>query len=193
MNAQQLPEGYREFRRIDLQRDKKLALLINGLCLVMIAAMVVAGILIVPITLAVQANGILEYLFWLVSLLLCIIAYMILHEMVHGIFMKHYSGIKPTYGFTGLYAFAGSSAYFDKKSYRVIALSPVVILGALLIVLNLVLPRHCFWFVYLIQVMNISGAAGDLYVSAILSKMPEDTLINDSGVRMVFFSKSMPK
>lgn len=56
-------------------------------------------------------------------------------------------------------------------------------------ILNLLVPTGWFWVVYLIQMMNISGAAGDLYVSASFSKLPKDILINDTGVSMTIYSK----
>ena len=53
---------------------------------------------------------------------------MILHEIIHGGFMKAFSGLKPRYGFTGLYAYAGSDALFNRRQYLIIAFAPVVIL-----------------------------------------------------------------
>ena len=48
-------------------------------------------------------------------------AYVVLHELVHGVCMKYFSGAPVRYGFTGLYAYAGSEAYFTKKRYFIIA------------------------------------------------------------------------
>jgi hypothetical protein len=118
------------------------------------------------------------------------IAYIVLHELVHGIFMKHFSGVKPKYGFTLMYAYAGSEAYFNKKSYIIIALAPVVIWGAVLGVLCAVLPQSWFWVVYLIQIGNISGAAGDFYVTFKFLKLPKDILVNDTGVAMTVYTKN---
>ena len=131
----------------------------------------------------------LLYLAKLGVIVVGMIVYIVLHELVHGIVMKYYSKIKPTYGFTGMYAYAGSSAYFCKKHYIIIALAPIVLWGVGLLILNLLVPTGWFWVVYLIQMMNISGAAGDLYVSVSFSKLPEDILINDTGVSMTIYSR----
>lgn len=88
------------------------------------------------------------------------VLYLVLHELVHGICMRAFSGVRPHYGFTGLYAYAGSSAYFGKKPYIVIALAPIVVWGAVLAILNLLVPASWFWPVYFIQIINVSGAAG---------------------------------
>ena len=182
-----LPEGYKEIKQIDLQKDKKLAGLVNGLAFIVMAVMVIPMLFIVPIK-SFMADGKIMYFAKLGVIVVGMIAYIVLHELVHGIVMKYYSKIKPTYGFTGMYAYAGSSAYFCKKHYIVIALAPIVLWGVVLLILNLIVPTGWFWVVYLIQMMNISGAAGDLYVSVSFSKLPADILINDTGVNMTIYS-----
>ena len=122
-------------------------------------------------------------------LLAAMAAYIILHELVHGIAMKICGTKKIKYGFTGLYAFAGSGDYYDKKSYIFIALAPIVFWGIILAVANFFVPLEWFWVVYLIQVFNLSGAVGDLYVTVKFSKMPSDILVSDHGVGMRVFSK----
>lgn len=183
-----LPEGYKEIKQIDLQKDKKLAGVVNGFALIVMAVMVIPMLFIVPIK-TFMADGKILYLAKLGVIVVGMIAYIVLHELVHGIVMKYYSKIKPTYGFTGMYAYAGSSAYFCKKHYIIIALAPIVLWGVVLLILNLLVPTGWFWVVYLIQMMNISGAAGDLYVSVSFSKLPEDILINDTGVSMTIYSR----
>ena len=96
---------------------------------------------------------------------------------------------KVKYGFTGLYAFAGSEDYYNKKAYIFIALAPVVLWGVVLAVINPFVPVEWFWIVYLVQIMNLSGAAGDLFVTIKFSRMPRDILVQDSGLGMTVFSK----
>lgn len=183
-----LPEGYKEIKKVDLQKNKKLAMLVNGLGVLIMVAMIVPMLFVVPIK-SFMSGGMGLYFIKCGVVLVVMIAYIILHELVHGIVMKYYSKVKPTYGFTGMYAYAGSSAYFCKKHYRVVALAPIVVWGIVLLIFNLLVPTEWFWVVYLIQIMNISGAAGDLYVSISFSKLPEDILINDTGVSMTIYSQ----
>lgn len=49
-NYVDLPNGYREMFQIDLQKDKRLALLVNMLDLVIVIAMAILGHFFVPIT-----------------------------------------------------------------------------------------------------------------------------------------------
>lgn len=188
-----LPEGYREYFSIDLQKDKKTALLVNGLALVIAFAMACSMFFFVPSSSIYLSGGeVTDILHSLIvkaiAILVLIIVYMVLHELVHGIAMKICGTAKVRYGFTGMYAFAGSDDYYDRKAYFFIALAPVVLWGIVLGAINLLVPRDWFWVIYSIQIMNISGAAGDFYVTAKFSRFPEDILVRDSGTSMKVYS-----
>ena len=186
-----LPADFAPILSIDLQKQKKLAVLVNALAFVIAVLMVVIGIFAVPdAKLFDFSAGYGVYFLRLGVLVVGLFAYIILHELVHGIFMRLFSRQRVKYGFTGLYAFAGSDAYFDKTSYIIIALAPVVIWGAVLAVLCVLLPPSWFWPVYIIQINNISGAAGDFYVTAKFLLLPRDILVRDTGVAMTVFAKS---
>ena len=85
-------------------------------------------------------------------------------------------------------AFVGSNAYYCRKHYIIIALAPIVVWGVVLGIVNVLVPEDWFYVVYMIQMTNISGAAGDLYVSWKMNRLPEDILIQDSGVAMTVYS-----
>jgi hypothetical protein len=190
-NCTHLPESYREIMHIDLQKNKKLAILVNA------AACIIMVVMLIPIIMINSFSAIAEvvlspsmrFMLKVVLMVPAMILYMVLHELTHGIFMRKYSGVKPKYGFTGLYAFAGSTAYFNKKSYIIISLAPIVILGMVLAILQFTIPFEWFWFVYILQIVNISGAAGDIYVTYKMSKVPEDILVQDAGVSMTIYSQ----
>lgn len=185
-----LPENYTKLLDIDLQKNKKLALLVNMLALAIAAAMAVTAYRFKPIGLLFDmSDGFGGYIARFAAIAAGSVAYIILHELVHGIFMKLFSGMKPNYGFTGLYAYAGSKAYFNKRDYIIIALAPIVIWGVVLAVINAFVPEQWFWVVYFIQIFNVSGAAGDIYVTAKFSKLPPDILVNDTGVAMTVYAK----
>ncbi len=186
-----LPEGFNQICEIDLQKDKKKSLLVNGLALIISALMIVPMCFYIPITeLFSFEKGFAQYFIRFGVLFGLTVVYMVLHELVHGITMKLCGTKKVKYGFTGLYAFAGSDDYYDKKSYITIALAPVVVWGVVIAVINCFMPREWFWVVYFIQIMNISGAAGDMYVTLRFSKMPKDILVHDHGVGMKVYSKT---
>lgn len=189
-----LPSDYQPAFSIDLQKDKKLFLLVNGLCIVIAAFLFGVGVAMHPLSAflqfmkqSVQEGRYLHYLAPLLLISLGSFAYIILHEMVHGIFMYAFSRVKPKFGFTGAYAYAGSEVYFGKTHYLIIALAPVVIWGIVLAVLCAAVPEHWFWPLYYIQLVNLSGAAGDLYVTWRFCSLPKDILVQDLGVSMTVF------
>ncbi len=182
--VKQLPQGYGERAKIDLQKNKKEALLVNGVALVIMLILAAVGSLFVPLTEWFSMEW-----YKIVTLVVGILLYLVLHELVHAVFMKYYGAQKVKFGYTGLYAYAGCGEYFGKKAYIVIALAPVMVWGIVLLILNLLAGNEWFWVIYSIQICNLSGAAGDLYVTAKLSKMPADILILDSGVSMVVYQQ----
>ena len=185
-----LPDSYKEIYTIDLQKDKKMSLLVNLLAIAISVLLVVPMLFVVPITALLNMEGGMQA-YWIRcgAMLVLMVLYMLLHEFVHGIAMKLCGTRKVKYGFTGLYAFAGSNDYYDKKSYIFIALAPVVLWGVVLAAINPFVPTGWFWVVYLIQVVNLSGAAGDLFVTVRFFRMPKDILVRDSGVAMKVYSK----
>src|SRR5574344_818264 len=177
-----LPEGYWRIAILDLLRNKRLALSVNLLSLGIAALMVVPAFS--HFTQSFQMSDIAFSLIRFATLLVGMVGYFFLHEVIHGIFMRSFSGVKPHYGFNGLYAYAGSSAYFRRTPYIIIALAPIVILGGVLLILNFALPAEWFDVVYIIQIINCSGAAGDIYVTYRMLRMPNNILVNDTGVVM---------
>lgn len=186
-----LPEGYAEIYAIDLQKNKKIAIVVNLLAIVIAIALAVPMHFVVPIfTMFSMEAGMKAYLIRFAALMIFMIAYMVLHELVHGVAMRICGTKKIKYGFTGMYAFAGSKDYYGKKAYVFIALAPVVLWGIVLAVINPFVPTQWFWVVYMIQIINLSGAAGDLFVTVKFSRMPRDILVQDYGVGMTVYSKT---
>jgi len=193
MGIFELPEGYTEIRRVNLQKDIKLAILINVVALIIVALLVLIGLTITPMSIPFTTGNLpnlLVYSLDLLILLIGLIAYLISHEFVHGVFIKKYSGKKAKYGFTGIYAYAGSDAYFNKRHYLIIALAPVVFFGVIFLLLNLFLPLTWFWLIYFFQIFNLSGSAGDFYVAYLMLKSPDDVLTTDEGFEMILYSKN---
>lgn len=189
-SVEALPEEYKEIYSIDLQKNIKLAIIINLIALVVAALLAIPMHFLVPIsTLFDMESGYDAYMIRLVSLIVLMFAYMVLHELTHGVAMKICGTKKVKYGFTLLYAYAGSDDYYDKKSYIFIALAPIVVWGMIIAIINPFVPLEWFWIVYIIQILNLSGAAGDLFVTIKFSRLPKDILVKDYGVGMTVYSK----
>ncbi len=182
-----LPSGYQEIFKINMKEDRKVMLRISLLSLLLFVIPMVGAVFFAPLSALFEGTFISILIKW-VAIIVGMIVYIIIHELVHGIFMKIFSRTKVRYGFKGIYAYAGSSAYYSKRAYIIIALAPVVILGAILALMNCVVPISWFWVVYFIQCYNISGSAGDIYVSCKMGRMQRNILIHDIGDIMTVYT-----
>jgi len=95
MGIFELPKDYNEIKRVDLQKNIKLAVLINVAALVIAILLVPIGLIIAPISLETFTGNPFELLISLVLLLIGMILYLLCHELTHGIFIKKYSGRAP--------------------------------------------------------------------------------------------------
>ena len=116
-------------------------------------------------------------------------AYVVLHELVHGVCMKYFSGAPVRYGFTGLYAYAGSEAYFTKKCYFIIALAPVAVWGVVLLALCMLCARAVVLDGLFDPDRQHRGRGRRLYVVWRFAAMPPDILVRDAGVDMTVYSR----
>jgi hypothetical protein len=187
MNVSKLPEDYSEYKSVDLSKNKSEMMIVNFGALLLGALMVLPAILVMPFPSVF--DRFLQNLPLLLFFVATLFLYIILHEAIHGLFMKKLGHVTPHFGFKGfMYAYAASTAFFDKRSYLIIVLAPIVLLGIVLVVINLIVPATWFWFVYIIQVVNVAGAAGDIYVMNVIRKAPANLLVNDAGVSMIIYT-----
>jgi len=189
MGVFELPEGYYEIQRIDLVKNKKLAVLVNVMAVVIMIVLFIIGVIFVPFNFLFSKDNLITVWLNVIGLLLAIILYIIAHEFIHGVFIKKYSCKKAKYGFNGLYAYTGSDAYFNKHQYVVIALAPVVLFGIIFLLLNVFLPIEWFWGIYILQIVNLSGAAGDFYITRLMCRLPSDVMTKDEGITMIIYSQ----
>ena len=186
MTFRQLPEGYRLFREIRLERDRKAQISMLAVQLAFVAVMILAGVLYCSPAAAVS-QGVWKTVARLIAMAAGMFVYTIAHEWVHGVFIRLFSGEAAEFGFRKGMAYASAKAYFSKIPYIIIALAPLVIWGILLGFLSGDAGEETFWYVYGVQIFNVAGAAGDIYISAITLRMPGKVLVQDEGTAMKFF------
>lgn len=191
-----LPEGYREYDHVNLQEDQKTALRVNlAAVIVLIVFIIVGHAAFVPMTEMFDSSGSFgSSMLRFAILLVAYLAYIVLHELTHAAVMKLCGAAKLRFGFTGLYAYAGSEAdYFSKSAYLLIALTPLVLWGIVFMVPLFLVPSGWFWTFYFLQLGNVAGAVGDIYVALRFCRMPKDILVRDTGVEMFVYSTHAAK
>lgn len=194
MNRSKVPDNYHLLRIIDPDKGKGTAWRVT-LCAVLLSLALIGGALLLGPSAAplftVYGRGLLENPTVRLGLTLAgLYVYCLLHELIHWLLMRGYSSTPAKYGFSGLYPAVWSDACFDRRSFTVLNLAPVAVLGLVLLALQWILPRRDFWYVYLIQVMNLSGLAGDCYVLRAVKKMPEDVLLCCQGSEVRAYTRN---
>ena len=185
-----LPEGHEPFCEIDLQKDRKTALAVN-LAAAAVAAVMAAGMhFLVPVgELFDMEDGLGPYALRFGLLLVLMIAYLVLHELTHALAMKLLGVRRVKFGFTGLYAYAGCEEdYLDRGAFLVSALAPLAVWTPVLAAACLLAPRPWFWLFWILEIANVSGAAGDVFLSGKVLRFPADMLSRDTGVSVTFYS-----
>ncbi|MGN1194760.1 MAG: DUF3267 domain-containing protein [Acutalibacteraceae bacterium] len=189
MPEEKSPLGYELIKVIDIVHNKKESAVVNVLSVSIILLMILFGAFVfgferLEAMLTSNEPGVLKWFIFRIAVIFLMAAvYIVMHEGIHLAMIKLFrrdSTVKFSYKF--VYASVGCNACFSKLEYLVICIAPLLILGIVLTVLCIVAPDEWQWTIYIIQVLNLSSAAGDIYIFAILSRMPKNLLVRDNGV-----------
>ena len=184
-----LPAGYDLYETLDMASDRAVFKRISWCSLIIAVVMIVLGHLAVSPGLMLDGGG-LHVLLAAGLTVVGMVVYVFAHEWVHGVLIRVFTGEAAQFGFkagSGM-AYAKSSWFFSRPAYIAVALAPVLVWGVVLGVLMGDVPAEYFWCLYAIQIFNISGAVGDLYVTWLVLRMPRGVIIYDEGVSMKFFA-----
>lgn len=185
----ELPNEYKEIYSIDA-KDKKTGIIMNVGCLILmlITFLITINIKFPRITFNIDTN----FLIAMILFFLIMLIYIVLHELVHGLFYKILTKEKLTFGLSWSCAYCGVPNVFVKRNATVIAcLAPFVIFNIIYIVLICVLPPNIYTFIITILFSyHIGGCIGDLYLSLLLLiKYNKETIVNDTGAKQTIYTK----
>ena len=183
-----LPEGYREALLIDAD-ELKFSILMN---LTALALMIVILVIVLPMLRLPSFSVFFSFSKLLLPVLL-LFAYIVGHELVHGIAYKLLTGQKLTYGFKLTVAFCGvPDIYVYRRTALVSLLAPFTVFTLLFGGLTMFLhdPAWRVVFAFMLAI-HIGGCVGDLYDTLLYlfrCRSP-DTLMNDTGPAQTFYVK----
>lgn len=181
-----LPAGYREVFHIDA-KSKKVGFVFTVVSLVItVASLLVIGLLtdLSSIADAVKEGSILiPYL----VLMVCLLSYIVLHELVHGAAYKALTHQKLTFGITLTVAFCGVPDIYTSRKTALIALTaPLVVFSIVFLALMAGFrtsnPVYFAVFSILFSI-HLGGCVGDIYMTLLLAtrfRNPE-LLMRDTG------------
>ena len=182
----ELPEGYEEVMRVDVQ-DKRFAVILNIAAIVITALIVAAALRIMrprDFTDDLTLSGMLAFF-------LLFVVYIVLHELVHGAAYKLLTGQKLKFGLTLGAAYCGVPDIYVYRSASLIALlAPFVVFNAVFLAMALLLPdQWSRFFSALLFAFHFGGCAGDLYMTLLFMTRFRDgrTLTRDFGPAAAYY------
>ena len=187
----ELPTGYRIVKTIDV-KDTKVGVILNLIAIIPLAiSLVVAYFAMGRPTLFKDDTDWWQPVLYFLALVISLIAYLILHELLHGAVYKFFTREKLTFGLTFTAAFCGvPNVYVYRKSALVAVLAPFVVFLPIFLTLCFVLPTPLMKMIAAFMLgMHIGGCSGDLWMSGLLIFKLRDnsTLINDTGLKQTFY------
>ena len=184
-----LPEGYDKSGEINLKKNRRLAIILNIVAifvavpsfflLLSFAALVRPGMMNTSGTITA---GVAAVVVGLVVMLLTI------HELIHGFFFWVFTRSRPVFALRLFYAYAGAPDwYIPTRQYAFVTVGPLVIIGAVGLLLMLLVQESWVLFIAFAVAMNTGGSMGDLLVFTRLFKVPSTSLVRDSGDVVSFY------
>ncbi len=185
----ELPEGYKEAKVLDA-KDSKFGLWMN------LASFPMAAIVLIPCYFKVkgyweQEIKYSEFMLGMFCFILIMIAYLVVHELTHGLFYKIFTRQKLKFGISLTCAYCGiPEGYVNKKTAFISTAAPFVLHSIWMILLICLLPANIWCIVIcLLFAVHFGGCSGDLVVMFLLLRLPKDVLMNDTGPKQTFYTK----
>ncbi|MDD4184002.1 MAG: DUF3267 domain-containing protein [Candidatus Izemoplasmatales bacterium] len=180
----ELPEGYKAIKTIDA-KDKKTIIWFNLVAIIMMVIAALPFLVLKPVDMSNRDM----YIPFVLIVSIGMIAYIILHELTHGLIYKIYTKQKLTFGLTLFVAFCGvPNIYVSKKVSLVSVLAPFVLYSVILIPTLILMPANYLYLAFIIIfAVHFGGCVGDLYVTNVLLKLKGKILMNDTGPKQTFY------
>lgn len=191
-----LPIGYTEAGSVSPQNSKDLKpMLLWSILLPLFYLMLLLLVLQIPGTKRGTGTFVLDSIGDLLlifgGVLLVLVLMVVVHEGLHGLVFWFATGDAPKFEFKLYYASANPGDWYLPRGVFIAAtLMPLLVISTLSLVLLPFVSGMPRFLLILLAVLNASGAAGDWLVVLRLRKLPADTLIKDSGARVVFYIPS---
>jgi hypothetical protein len=192
----ELPSGYRQALYINA-KSAKFGIIFNLIALAVLVAVIAFAVVSIKLSRRPMTNILemdpLELLIADVVFLFVMVAYIVLHELVHGAVYKAMTGEKLTFGMSWSCAFCGVPNIFTYRKTALLAVVAPFAVFTLLFIPILILLYFVSPLYYLLAAvifgMHLGGCSGDLYVLYLLTVKFKDrkTLMRDTGPEQFFY------
>ncbi len=131
--------------------------------------------------------------------ILAMVMYIVLHELVHGLFYKIMTGEKLTFGMSWSCAFCGvPNIYVYRKTALIASSAPLLIFTLIFLPLSIAfyfISPVIYIYLMILFGLHLGGCSGDFYVILLLLfkfKNPK-TLVRDTGPEQFFHAPAQLK
>lgn len=187
-----LPQGYVEAKTVDAT-NKRTGIILNLAALALSAATFFALWYSFGMswqTLTQQAKDVAVMLAATLCFVVCTLAYLVCHELVHGVFYKLFTKRKLTFGLTFTCAYCGVPDVFVYRTAALFAVIAPFALFSVLLILPVILVHSTIWraAAVLLFALHVGGCVGDLYVfGLLLFRFKKGTLVRDTGPKQTLY------
>lgn len=182
----ELPQGYEAAFTVDAE-SRKTAVLMNVLALVITAILIAASYLLIKPTDFLENFRFSSYLI-VIGILF---AYIVLHELVHGIAYKFLTKQKLKFGITFSAAFCGvPDIYVYRKTALISLLAPLTVFSVLFVLAAVLLKNEWDKFYALILFsIHFGSCSGDINDTFLYLTRFKDSsvLMRDTGPKQTFY------
>lgn len=183
----ELPSNYVEDKVIDA-KSTRFGIYMNIVALVLMILVLVPFYFLKMKDVEVDNN---QILLALVVFLAAYVAYIVAHELTHGVAYKLLTKQKLTFGFSWSCAYCGvPNGYVNKKTALISLLAPFVVHSIWMLILIFVLPNS-IWIsmIILLFASHFGGCVGDFYCTYLLvfKYHGKAILMNDTGPKQTFY------
>ena len=173
---------------IELERSPVLSRLIRVISAALALLFFLVGYLLFPLEALLEMDDVFVHL---VTLMLGMMSVFLIHELLRGLLMRIFSGVKPIIRYVGSYPHAACEAYFGRTAQQIINIVPPVVLALMLLVLLLTTADMSWkWMIWLILTVGVCSCVGDVYVTIRMMHFPEDILVQNVGPTYLVYSAS---
>lgn len=188
--CKQLPISHkgRQIACIELEHSPVLSRLIKVVSAVLALIFFLIGYLIYPVEALLEMEDTFTHL---VALMFGMMSVSLVHELLRGLLMRIFSGVKPIIRYVGSYPHAASEVYFGRTVQQVINIVPPTVLVLMLLALLAATADMSWkWMVWLILTVGVCSGVRDVYVTLRMMHLPEDILVQNVGPTYLVYSAS---
>lgn len=170
---------------IELEKTPVLSRLIKAVSAIEAILFFILGYMLFPLDALLKMGDVFSHL---VILFFGMMSVFLLHELLRGLLMRIFSGVKPLVRYVGSYPQAACEAYFCRRHQQIINLLPLTVIFVMLLAIVLTTADMSWkWIAWITLTVGVCSYVRDLYVAVRMMHLPRDILVMNVGpIYMVY-------